>query len=46
MGGDAGAKRYYGLSLIALIVLVFQIALGGWLAANYAAPHCNGLPFM
>jgi cytochrome c oxidase assembly protein subunit 15 len=44
MGGDAGAKRYYGLSLIALIVLVLQIALGGWLAANYAAPHCNGLP--
>ncbi|KZN44814.1 COX15/CtaA family protein [Pseudoalteromonas luteoviolacea] len=27
-----------------LCVLVFQIALGGWLAANYAAPHCTGLP--
>ncbi|AOT06717.1 COX15/CtaA family protein [Pseudoalteromonas luteoviolacea] len=25
-------------------VLVLQIALGGWLAANYAAPHCTGLP--
>ncbi|WP_440054356.1 COX15/CtaA family protein [Pseudoalteromonas sp. T1lg65] len=28
----------------ALVVLVIQIALGGWLAANYAAPHCTGLP--
>ena len=44
IGGDAGAKRYFGLSLIALGVLIIQIALGGWLAANYAAPHCNGLP--
>ena len=45
MGGDEGAKHYFGLSLIALGVLVIQIALGGWLAANYAAPHCSGLPF-
>jgi cytochrome c oxidase assembly protein subunit 15 len=44
MGGDSGAKRYFSLSLIALAILVTQIALGGWLAANYAAPHCNGLP--
>ncbi|BBN82828.1 cytochrome b561 [Pseudoalteromonas sp. A25] len=28
----------------ALGVLVIQIALGGWVAANYAAPHCTGLP--
>ena len=32
------------LSEISLIVLVLQIALGGWVAANYAAPHCVGLP--
>ena len=44
MGGDSGAKRYFGLSLVALSVLIIQIALGGWLAANYAAPHCSGLP--
>lgn len=43
-GGDSNAKRYFSLSLVALTVLVIQIALGGWLAANYAAPHCNGLP--
>ncbi|KAF7769055.1 cytochrome c oxidase assembly protein subunit 15 [Pseudoalteromonas citrea] len=27
-----------------LIILSIQIALGGWVAANYAAPHCTGLP--
>lgn len=43
-GGDAGAKPHFKLSLVALTVLILQIALGGWLAANYAAPHCNGLP--
>ena len=42
--GDDAAKPYFGLSLIALGVLIVQIALGGWLAANYAAPHCSGLP--
>ncbi|MDN3378532.1 MULTISPECIES: COX15/CtaA family protein [unclassified Pseudoalteromonas] len=43
-GGDAPARRHFKLSLVALVVLILQIALGGWLAANYAAPHCNGLP--
>lgn len=43
-GGDSGVKRYFNLSLLGLFVLILQIALGGWLAANYAAPHCNGLP--
>lgn len=32
------------LSEISLGVLIMQIALGGWVAANYAAPHCVGLP--
>ncbi|MEM6510054.1 MAG: COX15/CtaA family protein, partial [Pseudomonadota bacterium] len=41
---DSGAKPYYRLALVGLVVLILQIALGGWLAANYAAPHCNGLP--
>ncbi|WP_105166884.1 COX15/CtaA family protein [Pseudoalteromonas sp. T1lg23B] len=31
-------------AIAALVVLVIQIALGGWVAANYAAPHCTGLP--
>ena len=41
---DSGAKPYYRLALVGLVVLILQIALGGWLAANYAAPYCNGLP--
>ncbi|TMP39947.1 COX15/CtaA family protein [Pseudoalteromonas rubra] len=32
------------IALSVLVVLIIQIALGGWLAANYAAPHCRGLP--
>lgn len=44
MGGDAPARKQYKFALLGLLVLVLQIALGGWLAANYAAPHCNGLP--
>ncbi|WP_019613982.1 COX15/CtaA family protein [Psychromonas ossibalaenae] len=31
-------------SLWGLSVLLIQISLGGWLAANYAAPYCSGLP--
>ena len=36
--------QQFKLCILALAVLVVQIALGGWLAANYAAPHCTGLP--
>ncbi len=43
-GGDAGARKHTGLAMLALAVLIIQIALGGWLSANYAAPHCSGLP--
>jgi cytochrome c oxidase assembly protein subunit 15 len=42
------AKKFNGtfwvsLSLIALVLS--QIALGGWLTTNYAAPFCTELPF-
>lgn len=37
-------KRLALMCYVALYILVIQIALGGWLAANYAAPHCTGLP--
>ncbi len=37
-------KYYLTWCFAALSVLIIQIALGGWLAANYAAPHCTGLP--
>ncbi|MCG7544714.1 COX15/CtaA family protein [Pseudoalteromonas sp. MM17-2] len=43
-GGDPGARASLGWSLSALVVVVIQIALGGWLAANYAATHCIGFP--
>lgn len=33
------------LALLALVVVVLQIALGGWTAANYAALACIDLPF-
>jgi len=33
-----------GLARIALIVVVFQIALGGWVSSNYAALACRDFP--
>ena len=33
------------VSLLVIILVLSQIALGGWLSANYAAPFCNELPF-
>ncbi len=36
--------RYGTLALIALLVLVGQIALGGWTSANYAALACPDFP--
>lgn len=38
------ARRKRPLVLIALLVLVCQIALGGWTSANYAALSCPDLP--
>ncbi|WP_432760787.1 COX15/CtaA family protein [Pseudoalteromonas citrea] len=37
-------SHYFNLALGVLVILSIQIALGGWVAANYAAPHCTGLP--
>lgn len=36
-----GAK---GLAALALVVVVLQIALGGWTSSNYAALMCTSLP--
>lgn len=33
------------MSLFIIVLVLSQIALGGWLSANYAASFCNGLPF-
>jgi cytochrome c oxidase assembly protein subunit 15 len=38
------ARRLRGLAAAALVILVLQIALGGWVSANYAALACPDLP--
>ncbi|ESP91866.1 MULTISPECIES: COX15/CtaA family protein [Pseudoalteromonas] len=38
------AALCFKAGIVCTCILVLQIALGGWLAANYAAPHCTGLP--
>lgn len=42
--GDPGVRKLGGIALLALLVVVGQIALGGWVAANYAALACTSLP--
>ena len=43
--GDPKVRQLSGVALFALVVVVGQIALGGWVAANYAAMACTQLPF-
>ncbi|MGI9344577.1 MAG: COX15/CtaA family protein [Gammaproteobacteria bacterium] len=43
-GQSVGRRSAYLPALIALIVLVGQIALGGWTSSNYAALACPDLP--
>ncbi|PKG40067.1 cytochrome B [Psychromonas sp. Urea-02u-13] len=38
-------NRPFIISLFIIVLVLSQIALGGWLSANYAASFCNGLPF-
>lgn len=45
-GGDPELRRYRGLAFFTLLVVIGQIALGGWVAANYAAVACTELPFL
>ena len=40
----AEGTKYKWWALVALIVVVIQIALGGWTSANYAATACLELP--
>ncbi|MDN7125570.1 COX15/CtaA family protein [Pseudidiomarina terrestris] len=42
--GDAKMRPLASFALFALLVVVAQIALGGWVAANYAALACTDLP--
>lgn len=43
-GGDPRVRRYGKFALVGLVILVGQIALGGWTSANYAALACTELP--
>ena len=43
-GGLVVAARHYRLALAALVVLVAQVALGGWVTSNYAALACPDFP--
>ena len=42
---EPGLRKLLPLGYLALLVLVAQIALGGWTSANYAAVVCHQLPF-
>ena len=41
---NARVKRYAGFAALGVVVLVAQIALGGWTSANYAALACTQFP--
>ncbi|WP_435103001.1 COX15/CtaA family protein [Arhodomonas sp. AD133] len=44
-GGGAGlSRRWQAILLGALLLVVGQVALGGWTSANYAALACNEFP--
>ncbi|MCO4798496.1 MAG: COX15/CtaA family protein [Colwelliaceae bacterium] len=43
-GGDAPVRRYARYGLLGIVILVGQIALGGWTSSNYAALVCVELP--
>ncbi len=38
------AKKFKTLALTGLVLVILQIALGGWTASNYAATICTELP--
>ncbi|MBT0587886.1 COX15/CtaA family protein [Alteromonas oceanisediminis] len=43
-GGDPQLKPYAKYAAIGIVILVGQIALGGWTSANYAALACTEFP--
>jgi cytochrome c oxidase assembly protein subunit 15 len=42
--GDARLRNFGKYSVIGMVILTCQIALGGWTSANYAALACTELP--
>ncbi len=43
-GGESGIRRYAKFAAFGIVILVWQIALGGWTSANYASLACTELP--
>jgi heme a synthase len=43
-GRGADLARYRGFALLGTVILLCQIALGGWTSANYAAAACPDFP--
>lgn len=43
-GGDPKVRRFAKFGIIGIVLLVGQIALGGWTSANYASLACTELP--
>ena len=39
------AKKFKKFAMVGLVLVIVQIALGGWTASNYAATACTELPF-
>ena len=44
VAADPGALRWRWAALVGLALLVFQIALGGWVSTNYAVLACTDFP--
>lgn len=43
-GGDQRTRKFGKFALIGIVILIGQIALGGWTSSNYAALACTELP--
>jgi cytochrome c oxidase assembly protein subunit 15 len=41
---DSNVSTLLTVGIVGLVILILQIALGGWTAANYAATACTQLP--
>ncbi|MFC3117120.1 COX15/CtaA family protein [Cellvibrio fontiphilus] len=42
---EPALAKWIGFGVVSLLVVIAQIALGGWTSTNYAAAVCNQLPF-
>lgn len=43
-GGDHSVREFRKFTILGIVIVTVQIALGGWTSANYAALACTELP--